>query len=168
MQMNRRTLIIVASTLTIGIITLAVLGFMRAGQKGSSSENGYTDPGSGEVIRNDKSQQGTDLSIEKTTVWLGFSTLLQRGLTPSQVTSVQNVITSYGSQQSERFKEVSIDTKSYRHIIPQDPNDTSSTITFDLTANRTTKYYMEVKIIDPKTVQTKLFKDDKKTVLVEG
>lgn len=169
MQLNRRTLIILISVLGVGMITLAILGFMRAGQKNGTAEQGYTDPGSGEVIRgDDKSQQGTDLTIEKTTVWLGFSTLLQRGLTASQITDVQTVITKYGDQQAERFKEVSIDTKSYRHIIPEDINDTSSTITFDLTANRTQKYYVEVKILDTKTVHTKLFKDDKTTLLVEG
>ena len=169
MQMNRRTLIIVASVLALGTIVLAVLGFMRASHKDDSTEKGYTDPGSGEVIRgSDKSQQGTDLTIEKTTIWLGFSTLLDRGLTPNQITSIQSVITKYGDQQTERFKEVSLDTKSYRHLSPTDTGDNSSLITFNLTVNRTNKYYVEAKAIDTKTIHTKLFTDDKKTLLIEG
>lgn len=166
--MNRRTLIIVASVLGVGILALAILGFLRANQQ-AGSDTAYTDPGSGEVIRNDKSQQGSDLSVEKTIVWLGFSTLLQRGLTADQITSTQDVITKYSNTQPERFKEVSITTDSYRHLLPNESPDHAHKITFDMTANRTNKYYVEIIIDDDtSTTHTKLFKDDKTTLLIEG
>jgi hypothetical protein len=162
MMLNRRTIIILAAIIGIGIIILAVIGFTRATQKDTS----YTDPASGEKIIDDKTQQGTDQSLKNSIVYPGFSTLLDRGLTPVQIQEVQSAIAEYSSKQKDRFKEVSLVVDSMRHILPQGASNTH-TLTFDLNVNRTADYYMTVEYENLDTVVTRLYSSDKKTLLIE-
>jgi hypothetical protein len=162
MQLNRQTTVIIAAFVGIAIVILAIMGFMRAAEKDTT----YSDPASGEKIITDKSQQGTDKSLKNSIIYPGFSTLIDRGLTPVQIQAVQSPIADYSAKQKDRFKEVSLVTDSYRHILPQGASNTH-TITFNIKVDRTKEYYMTVEYEDTETTVTRLYSSDKKTLLIE-
>jgi len=162
MMLNRRTIIVIAAIVGLGIIILAIIGFTRAAEKDTT----YTDPGSGEKIIDDKTQQGTDKSLKNAIIYPGFSTLVDRGLTPIQIQNVQSTIAEYSSKQKERFKEVSLVTDSVRHVLPEGASQTH-TLTFNVKVNRTTDYYMTVEYENVTDVVTRIYSSDKKTLLIE-
>ena len=162
MMLNRRTVIVIAAVIGIGVIILAIIGFTRATEKDTT----YTDPSSGEKIITDKSQQGTDSSLKNAIIYPGFSTLLDRGLTPVQVQSIQSTIAEYSLQQKDRFKEVSLVVDSYRHLLPEGSSMTE-TVTFNIKVDRSKDYYMTVEYANTTDVLTRLYTSDKKTLLIE-
>lgn len=162
MMLNRRTMIVIAAIIGVSMIVLAIIGFTRAAEKDTT----YTDPASGEKIIDDKTQQGTDKSLKNSIIYPGFSTLIDRGLTPIQVQEVQSAIAEYSSKQKDRFKEVSLNVESMRHLIPKEPSRIH-TLTFDLKVNRTADYYMTVEYENATDVVARLYSSDKKTLLIE-
>lgn len=159
--------IIIAATAGIVLIALGIIGLTM--QNNSSDEKTtYVDPGSGEtIVDGDKSTQGTELTLENSIIYPGFSKLIDRGLSPEHIQSVQSVITNYSLQQEDKFKEVSLTVDSVRHILPQGES-TTHTISFDVVVDRETGYFVTVDYDDMTSSTTKLYKSDRKTLLTEG
>ena len=166
--MYNKRLIIITSIVTVVLIGLSVLGFVLKKPAADGTPTTYYDKGSKEtVIENNASQQGSDTAVKNVTLWLGFSTLLDRGLSPEQIQSIETTIKQYALQKNTQFKEVSLTVDSYRHILPQG-NDTTQTLTFDITVNRTDAYSVVVTYNNLTTCVTKLYTSDKKTLLIQG
>lgn len=166
MIIEKRTIIIIAAIFGVAIISLAVIGFTQSTNKGAD-ETVYTDPGSGEkIINGSKATQGTEASLENVIIYPGFSTLLDRGLTPIQVQLIQSTIFEYSLQQKDKFKEVSLAVDSFRHILPQGDSATH-TLTFNIKVNRSDNYFISVQYENTTAVITKLYKSDKTTLLIE-
>lgn len=168
MNLSKRSLIIISSLFGITILALSIIGFVTQNNldSASSDKKGYVDPGSGEVIKSDKSPQGTDDSRKNAVIFPGFSQLLSRGLSADQVQAVQATLITYSLEHKKQFKEVSLQVSSIRHILPQGESRTH-TLTFDIIANRTDKYHMTVEYEDTVTAKIKLYTSDKATLLFE-
>lgn len=163
---NRRTIVIISAVIGVGIIILAIIGFVTQ-KDNTPQQDRYTDPGSGEtVVKDPNSTQGGEESLKNAILYPGFSKLVDRGLTPIQVQSVQVTLAEYSFDNKKNFKEISLVTDSLRHIIPQETSQTH-TLTFDVKADRKTDYYMTVEYQNATDVVTRLYESDKKTLLIE-
>lgn len=169
MNFSKRTIIIIGSVFGLIVITLAIIGFAtQSTQKDAAApdEKGYVDPGSGEVIKSDKSPQGTEEATKNAVIFPGFSKLINRGLSPEQIQAIQSTLISYSIEKEKRFKEISLQVDSVRHILPQGASRTH-TLTFDIVTNRTDKYYVTAEYDNSSTAKTKLYASDKTTLLFE-
>jgi hypothetical protein len=167
--MLSRTKVIILIVIGIGIIVAAIIGFtlQSTNSQTSDDDSTYTDPGSGEKIgEQDKAPQGTEASLENVIIYPGFSKLIDRGLSPVQIQSIQSTIAEFSQQQKEPFKEVSLTTDSMRHLQPKGDSSTH-TITFDVVTNRTGNYHITVDFSDTETCVTKIYASDKTTLLIE-
>ena len=168
MNLNKRNLIIGGGIFGSIIIILAVIGFITQLQSDATNpdEKGYVDPGSGEIIKSDKSPQRTEEELKNAVIFPGFSQLLNRGLSPEQVQAVQSMFIAYSLENNKQFKEVSLQVDSVRHILPQG-NSRIHMLTFDVVTNRTDKYYTTVEYSSTDTATLKLYESDKTTLLFE-
>lgn len=166
MIQNKRT-IIIGAIIGVVIIILGIIGIVAQDKETGVDETGYVDPGSGETIIEDKSPQGTDLSLENSIIYPGFSKLIDRGLSPEQIQSIQSVFAEYSLKQPEKFKEVSLTVDSVRRIIPQD-NSRKQTLTFNVKVDRETDYFVSTSYENLTSINTKVYKADKTTLLIEG
>jgi hypothetical protein len=168
MNLSKRNLIIIGSIFGAVVIAMVVLGFIIQSNPNATTpdEQSYVDPGSGEVIKSDKAPQGTEESRKNAIIYPGFSKLIDRGLSPEQLQSVQQTIAEYSVENKKGFKEVSLTVDSIRHLLPQGES-TTHTITYDITVNRKDKYFMTVAYSDTATCITKLYASDKTTLLIE-
>lgn len=161
---NRRTILIISAIVVLIIIGLAITGFLI--QKDTTpKQDTYKDPGSGETVVNDPNSAQGDQD-NKSILYPGFSKLIDRGLTPIQLQSVQVTIAEYSFDSKKDFKEVSLVVDSLRHILPPETSQTH-TLNFTVKADRTTDYYMEVAYENATDVVTRLYTSDKKTLLIE-
>lgn len=168
MNLSKRNLIIIGSFFGAVIIILGVVGFVTQSRPNAASpdEKGYVDPGSGEVIKSDKSPQGTEDANKNAVIFPGFSKLLDRGLSTEQIQSIQSTIIAYSLQKNEKFKEVSLDVSSMGHMLPTDTANYHS-VYFSITVNRATKYFIDTQYENTTSIKTKIYKDDTTTLLFE-
>ena len=168
MNLSKRSIIVIGSVFALFIIVLGILGFVTQNTKTDApDEKGYVDPGSGEVIKSDKSPQGTDDANKNAVIFPGFSKLLDRGLSTEQIQSVQSTIISYSIQKNEKFKEVSLDVSSMGRLLPAKNNGFHS-VYFNITVNRETKYFIDTQYENSASpIKTKIYKDDATTLLFE-
>ena len=166
-MLEKRKIIILGSIVGIAIIAMAIIGITQQSNKSSQNRKTYTDSVSGEENKDTTaSNQGTDVSLKNTIIYPGFSQLINRGLSPEQIQSIQSTILEYSLAKDKGFKEVSLDTSSVRHILPQGSSQ-KHTITFDIKVNRTDDYSVSVEYSDTVSCITKLLSADKKTLLIE-
>lgn len=166
-MLDKRKTIIFGSLVGIIVIVMAIIGIVQQSDGASQSRKTYTDSASGEQIKEGTtSKQGTDVSLKNTIIYPGFSQLINRGLSPEQIQSIQSTILEYSLTQDKDFKEVSLDTDSVRHILPQGSSQ-KHTITFDIKVNRADDYSVSVDYSDTVSCTTKLLSADKKTLLIE-
>ena len=165
MNFSNRNLIIFGSIAGAILIIGAVL-VSSSQPKGSTvpDERGYKDPGSGEILKNDKAPQGPD--AEATMIFPGFSKLIDRGLSPAQVQSIEGAIKNYAVEKNKKFKEVSLQVDSVRRILPQGTSRTHG-VNFDIVIDRSDKYHIMTAYENTDTIRTKLYTADKKTLLFE-
>lgn len=162
---NKIIILIVVGVVIIigGIVGIA----LQSKDTAESDTSVYVDQGSGEEIIDSKNApQGTDASLKNAIIYPGFSKLIDRGLSPVQIQSIQTTIADYSVQQDNKFKEVSLTIASMRHILPQGSSKTH-TITFDIVANRKDAYYITVDYDNTDSCITKLYAADKTTLLFE-
>lgn len=165
--MADRNKIIIAAIVGFIVIVGAIIGFTIQSQQRNKDSEAYTDPSSGEQIYDqNNAPQGSEASLKNAIIYPGFSQLIDRGLSPVQIQSVQSAISEYSLQQTDKFKEVSLVTKSVRHLLPQGTS-TTHTLTFDIKVNRTADYYVTVEYSDTDNCVTKLYAADKTTLLIE-
>lgn len=165
--MTGRIKIIIAASVGFAILVLAIVGFTLQSQHGSQNEEVYADPSSGEkIIKSDNAPQGSEASLKNLIIYPGFSNLLERGLSPEEIQSIQATIAEYSLNQETRFEEVSLVVDSMRYIKSSENTEMSS-LTFDLKVNRKDDYHMTVTPIDDETSVTKLYAADKTTLLIE-
>lgn len=164
-QRQKIILIITLATIGIALIVASIVGFTRSNTTTQPSSDTYVDPGSGEtIVNNGKSRQGSEASLKNSIVYLGFSKLIDRGLSPVQIQSIQSAFKSYSLKQTDKFKEVSLTVDSIRHLLPQGES-TTHTITFTATANRKISYFVTVEYSDTTSCITTIRSDDKSTIL---
>src|SRR5438445_11440542 len=108
---NRKKIIIAAVAFAILSIIIIVLAVMQ-NNRGSSSQptsTTYVDPGSGETVieNNNGPTVGNDQQLNAPT-FLGFSQLINKGLSSDQVEQIKSALSAYLAKQATKFTEVSL------------------------------------------------------------
>lgn len=163
---NRKIIIITAGVLLVGIIILVIVSVsMKQDVQKRDMGTQYVDPGSGEVIieNPNRSPQSTFLDGKTPTVFLGFSKLLDNGLSSSQTQSIQSAFSSYAEKENTHFDEVSMTVSTLRYA--SEDGGVAKKMTFDTKINRTDDYFVTVEFSDLVTCVTKIYKSDKTTLL---
>lgn len=105
----------------------------------TSTTNVYTDPGSGEKISNPsgKAPESYNNTSESSIAYLGFSNLLNIGVTNTQLTFLRSYFAEYALQQKKPYHEISIVLTSLQQTI--DEGSGKKTLSFVVVFDRTTK-----------------------------
>lgn len=131
--------IIIGALIVVFIIISIIFVIMKKNDNShkvtdQSTVGAYTDPGSGETIYNPPNK--TPESYKgSTAAYLGFSKLLDIGLTDVQLDALKSYFAIYSAQQKKPFTEISLDVSSLTQNIDQ--NSGMVTVTFNVIFNRT-------------------------------
>lgn len=105
----------------------------------------YNDPWSGETVIEESSDMPTERPVDDTIVMLGFSKLIDIGVTYNQSIALRSEFDKYRKSQKETITEISIDINT---ILSSVNNETGErTITFTTVINRKTKIQAQVTYI---------------------
>jgi hypothetical protein len=138
---NRRFWPIVAIGLIVASIILAAVLFQHRSGGNDTSGNRYYDPGSGETVT-DPANKSPDLyGADSADIYLGFSKLLDQGLTSDQLTAVKDQLKLFSDTKKLNATEFSLDASTLKQESPNiDANDPTTRIRFTLKVNRKTTY----------------------------
>lgn len=163
--MNRKLVIAATIVFCLGVIGLAIYGLFFK-HPAAPAQSIYTDPGTGKQIIDNApyTQTSADNNDPSRPVFIGFSTLKDRGLSQSQLDKVQNAVYSYSSQHSLNFKEISLTVNSIE-TTPPGSTDPGYYMRFMITVNRKDQYYIDVTYTDFTSCITHVYKADKTTLL---
>lgn len=132
---NRNKVILIAIIILPVFISLAV--FFMANRSSNSNSEEYLDPGSGETISTPKDKAPELFGVKNLgPLYLGFSKLLDAGLTNDQLKLVKVIFGRFAVADGRKLTELSITTKT----IDTEVGEEAIKITFELTADRKNKY----------------------------
>lgn len=115
----------------------------QEGVKDPSITTEYKDPYSNEVVITNTNQAKEEETLKSNNItFLGFNTLLQRGINSPQIDILKSLYIKYSSQNKNYIQELSIDISSIKHIINSDSGE--NIITFDTIINRKDKYISKI------------------------
>ncbi|MFO0920762.1 MAG: hypothetical protein U0451_03765 [Candidatus Saccharimonadales bacterium] len=145
--------------LTIFIILIII----TRTRKDSQNTNEYFDPGSGETISDPLNKTPETFNSDPDQpVFLGFSKLIDYGVTQHQIEGFKNILSMYSKANGSSIREasISVDTIKYDNN-SDDPDSLIHFATFDMTINRTDKYTAKLTLNGINVVQLNLTKDGK-------
>lgn len=166
-MINRRILIIALSIFAVLIVGLGIFGLIFANKEQAQQEKTtYVDPGTGkELVGNmPLTQTPVDNPDPSRPMFIGFSTLTDRGLSRAQQAQVENAIYSFSGQKSLKFTEVSLAVDSIE-TTPPGSDSPVYYVHFMTTVNRSKQYYVKVTYTDFTSCTTEIFEQDKTTLL---
>lgn len=151
---SKKKFIIVFCILVVFVVILFVVSFISqrnqqdAGLNNSDvDQNSYIDPVTGEVVLTPGGR--TDEGITSTdSVLLGFSKLLDMGLSSDQQDLAVSYISSYGENQTldgEKITMISLDSSTIKQNINQDSGEIM--ITSNIVVNKTVTQRLEISYI---------------------
>jgi len=140
MTSRRKLFVIIASFIVVSLIIVIIAVIMRGNNQSSGNgiveQNSYSDPSSGEVVLDPVGK--TPEKFESTgVVLLGFSKLLDRGMSSGQLDDTQLYITDYANTktiQTEKITEISLVVSSIKQYI--DSATGQKRVTGDIKVNR--------------------------------
>lgn len=145
----KNKIVIIIVSFIIFFIVLCVIYYVNTSKSNKttvildkSKVNQYIDPGSGEVVSDPpgKAKEKTDSS--NSVVFLGFSNLLDHGITYKQFTKLKSHFKQYGAEKKITIKEVSMTVSSYKSNF--DNKSGELIMNFEVTINRKDKYNAKV------------------------
>jgi hypothetical protein len=165
---KKRIIFIVGITVVVMIIAGAILYFVVP--KSSSNQpvigSVYHDPSSGESIAENSHlrQSAKDSNLPDQPTYLGFSKLIDYGLSSSQLIQVKSALYNYSQKQSTKFTEISLVIDSVRQPDPA-PGSRVLSYEFNIKVNRSDDYFMRVEFTDTSSCTVTIYKADKTTLL---
>jgi|GEM_PF-1265012 len=173
MMTNKKQLYLIGAFVIFGIISAIItIGIYNLTQSSGSSSsvakdpkmNEYTDPASGDTILSPEGKAPDKYGVNPDApIYVGFSELVSRGLSPDQVASIKAALLDYVVQVKETGKitEVSLKASSITHAVDTTSGD--SYYDFQLLVNRKDTYFAHVVNPDIATIRLTLYKGDDKT-----
>lgn len=167
--MNNQKKLIIAIVLFVALSVIAIIAtlLIKSAQNQPEKRVSTTsvDSVSGETVIKGTNTGVTDPNAQPNQPgYLGFSSLVDRGLSIGQVGIIQSALTSYSLNNRSTFKQVSLDKNNINRIMQSSPDDPSM-LTFPIVVNQKDHYFVTVSYNTPDTATTKLYKADKTTLL---
>lgn len=166
MENRKKLIIVVIVAIIIIFIGIVALFVNKSSQPAIEKRNATTtvDPVSGETIT---TANGVPVSSPDSTpgrpTYLGFSELVTRGLSISQVNIIQEALTSYSLNNKSLFTIVSLDKKTVQRVASTP--ETPGVLTFTIVAKNDASYFVSVDDSKLDAVTVKLFSADQSTLL---
>lgn len=137
-QSSKRIVIVaVIAFVVLGIALLFYVGRRNSSPEGTGE---YYDPASGETISNPTGRSPEKFNqASEQPVYLGFSRLVDIGLSQFQVDVIKQIFLSYSSQRKDKINELSIYKDSVSRV-SFDPADEIRSVLFDISINRGERY----------------------------
>ena len=155
---------VVVLCVVIGLLFLVWLYFaIKSGQRGVGPGD-YYDKGSKETVSNPPNRQAETYGTTKTDrpVYLGFSKLLDIGITSLQVEATREAFYRYSRAGQKNIKEVSIFVDTIRSVYKdRESTDTKRTATFDVKIDRKDTLKAKLEYFELRVVRLYLY--DSKT-----
>lgn len=141
---NKKILIIAAIFVALSIITAVIYQVVITvnNSKDPTVTKTYVDPGSGETVIDTPNKSPEKAGTGDSIVFLGFTKLLDIGMTYRQVSSVKTDLQTYSSKLKDPVTEASIDSSSISSSVNSENNE--RTVTFTVKLNRKTNLNAEV------------------------
>lgn len=131
-------LFIAAALFGLIIIIVLIAFAITISLRIANQDEVYDDPLSGETVYNPKDRTAEKFNAGDQVTYLGFSELLDSGISFSDIQSLKEIIKNIPEVADEvkQVKEVSVDVKSIKHTV----TDTEHLYTFGMRFNRETDY----------------------------
>lgn len=134
-SVNRNKAVLVSIVLLPVVVALVVFIFISSRSNSNGEE--YYDPGSGETVSSPKNKTPEKFGVDSDSpTYLGFSKLIDAGLTSEQLDLVKVIFGRFSSSDGRSLTELSVTTKS----IDLEVSEEGMRLSFELTANRTVNY----------------------------
>ncbi len=148
---NGRTYLLIAVVTVLLIAPFVYLAVKKGNLSGKTSSTGeYYDKNSGETVSNPAGKAPENFGgTADHPVYLGFSKLLDIGVSKYQLEALKYAFEQYGKSSNQSPKEVSLTVDSIHSTLhnPSDPNS-KDTVTFDVTLDRKQAYKAKVEYSD--------------------
>lgn len=170
-DVRRKRLVIIGIGAIIILIVVFVFLVVKTEQNKSKQLGEYKDPGSGETVSDpvDKSPETGGITDAQAPIFLGFSKLLDEGMSLDQLNGVKEAFYRYSKTTEPRIKEISADVKSIDSTYPKaDSPDQRVVIKFDVTFDRKTVFHARAEYSNLTTVQLYLSDSQNKQVYQSG
>lgn len=165
---KQKVIFIVGITAVVMIIAGAILYFVVPKPLSKQPVGGtiYHDPASGESTAENSQlrQSNQDSNLPGQPTYLGFSKLIDYGLSNTQLVQVKSAIYNYSQKQSKKITEVSLVVASVRQPDTA-PGSGVSSYEFDIKANRSDSYFVRIEFTDTSSCTVTIYTADKKTLL---
>jgi hypothetical protein len=165
---NRKKLtiaIVIFISLSLAAVIVAVIIKSTQPQLEKRVSTTTTDPVSGEqVIKGTNTGVASPDATPNTPTYLGFSNLVDRGVSIQQVEIIKAALTSYSLNNKAIFTQVSLNKDNINRVMPSSPDDPSE-LTFPIVVNNKDNYFVSASYSTPDTMTTKLYKSDQTTLL---
>lgn len=135
---NKKTIVLIIGGILI-LALLVVLIFQRTNKKIPEDTGQYYDPYSGETVSDPEGWHPENFANqENTPVFLGFSKLLDVGVTQMQLDAAKRGFSEYSGTRNNDIREVSLHINSIRREpFDRDSSDPTRRVSFTVTINRT-------------------------------
>lgn len=145
-RQNKKTILLIAG----GVVVLILVLFLVLQQSNNQipPDTGlYHDPHSGETVSDPENWEPENFAMQSNTpIFLGFSKLLDIGVTQFQLDAAKGGFTEYSTTKNNYIKEVSLHVNSIkREPFDRESPDPTQRVAFTVTINRTE--VLEAKII---------------------
>lgn len=150
----------------IGLLVLIFLIIGSNNKKQPGYDARYYDKYSGETLSDIREKSPEKASgIDSGPLYLGFRTLIDRGYSQQQLTSVQTAIQEYISSSRPKTKHVSFDVKSFERPGLAGKEADASYSTFNVVFDFDELYTARLTANSGQTLNFKLYDTDKKLVI---
>lgn len=164
---NRKVILIIGITVAVMIVAGFIIFLVAPkSSKPIAQQSLRYDQSSGEsVVENSPLKQSAHNSnLPDQPTYLGFSKLIDYGLSSAQLTQIKTALYNYSQKQSTKFTEISLVIDSVRQPDPA-PGSRVSSYEFNIKVNRSDDYFMRIEFTDTSSCTVTIYKADKTTLL---
>lgn len=163
-QPNNKKVIILIAVSVVSIAIIAVLALQRSNKQAPPDAGLYHDPNSGEIVSDPEGWQPENFAGQANApIFLGFSKLLDIGITQFQLDAAKGGFGEYSATKNDYVKEVSLHVNSIkREAFDPDGADPTRRVSFTVTINRTETFSAKLEYTTIQNASLLLYKDDKR------
>lgn len=151
-KQERKKILLIVGALVLALVIITVIIELALGSKklvkNPGDTNRYYDANSGETVSDppNKTPENYDKSSSIQPLYLGFSKLLDFGVTFDQLKSIKLALVKYSAANNRSGQEFSIKVSSINNVLPEGDGDVVTS--FKMTVDRSQTYDVKVSYND--------------------
>jgi hypothetical protein len=141
----------------VGFVIIISVVIVLLNNRNQVPSNEYLDPGSGETVSDPPGKEKESFGVTtQEPIYLGFTELLNNGVTKYQLDSIKIALTNYNSEREPKINEASVSVDTISYVIDDSEDSTTNNVTFTLTINRKDTYQASASLIGIREAQLTL------------